>query len=207
MSDKSVLVELGDSRLKEISEVIGSKTCNKILDYLTEKNGTVSDISRELAIPLNTADYNVKKLTSAGLIEKTSHFWSIKGKKMPVYKLSNKKIVISPKKTKSFLSMILAFGIMAILALILRWNMVNIENQQMNYDEPSFAAGAQDRNIFEKALMTSNEEASIQLNDGSNEIENSASKLDSWQWFLVGAWLAIVVFFVISIIDERRRSK
>jgi DNA-binding transcriptional ArsR family regulator len=198
MSEKSLLVELGDSRLKEISEVIGNKTCNRILDYLAEKNGTVSDIAKELGMPLNTADYNVKKLISAGLIEKTSHFWSIKGKKMPVYKLSNKKIVISPKKTRSFLSLVLAFGIMAILAFILRLNIMNIDN------------GLTQEDFAPKVFMTEdfNSESSINLARVSN-VENSSfySKIDSWEWFLIGAWLAIVVFFVISFIDERRKTK
>jgi DNA-binding transcriptional ArsR family regulator len=205
MSEKSVLVELGDSRLKEISEVIGNKTCNRILDYLSEKNGTVSDISKELGIPLNTADYNVKKLTSAGLIEKTSHFWSIKGKKMPVYKLSNKKIVISPKKTKSLMSMFLALALMGILALILRWNMMNIEDGSV----------LQINNVYEdfapKATLSAGLErdTSIGLNEPVIESDKTSlmSSVDSWEWFLIGAWLAIVVFFVISYIDERRKSK
>jgi DNA-binding transcriptional ArsR family regulator len=200
MSDeKSVLVSLGDSRLKEISEVIGNKTCNKILDFLAENNATVSDISRELGIPLNTADYNIKKLTSAGLIEKSSHFWSIKGKKMPVYKLSNKKIVISPKRTKSILSLLLAFGIMGILAFALRWNMMGSDS-----NPPVFEDGS--RALMAKVYDSESAVGTLDVNSG-DEGNKTTSKMDAWEWFLIGAWIAIVVLFVISYIDERRSKK
>ena len=49
---------------------------------------------------MNTLDYNLKKLIGAGLIEKTSSFfWSVKGKKIPTYRLANKKIIISTKNS------------------------------------------------------------------------------------------------------------
>jgi len=119
MDEKSILVNLGDEKAKEISEVIGSKTCNKILGYLSEHEGTVSDISGALKIPLNTTDYNVKKLVKSGLIEKASHFWSVKGKRMPTYRVSNKKIIISPKKS---IGKIFAWtlGLTGLMALTIR---------------------------------------------------------------------------------------
>jgi len=70
MDEKSILINLGDEKAKWISEVIGNKSCNKILDLLAEKNLTVSDISHKLKMPINTVDYNVKKLVKAGLMMK-----------------------------------------------------------------------------------------------------------------------------------------
>lgn len=186
MSEKSVLISLGDSRLKQISEIIGNKTCNKILDLLSEKEATVSDISRELHIPINTTDYNIKKLTESGLIEKKSHFWSVKGKKMPVYKISNKKIVISPKKTKSFASLLLALGITGLLAIAIKKMMVE---EKIN-DIP----------------LLKTESFLIQKTGDLSHVGFFQS-IASWKWFLIGAWLAILIFFVISYIDERRRTK
>ena len=81
--EKYVLVSLGDERAKEIAEAIGNKTSKKILDLLSDKEMSESEISRELKIPLNTADYNVKKLVKAGLIEEKKHFFSSKGKRIP----------------------------------------------------------------------------------------------------------------------------
>ena len=59
---------------------------------------TAVSIAKELGMPINTAEYNLKKLIKVGLIEKSKEFfWSVKGKKIPMYKVSNKHILIVPK--------------------------------------------------------------------------------------------------------------
>jgi len=99
MSKKEINMDLDDPRAGKIAEVLGNKTCKKILGVLAEeKEMTESEIASELGVPLNTVGYNVKKLVSAGLIEKVGGFlWSVKGKRVHKYKVSNKKIVISPR--------------------------------------------------------------------------------------------------------------
>ena len=96
------MMGLDDERSKKMAEVMGNPTCKKILDYLADTNeASQKDISDALNIPMNTLDYNIKKLLDVGLIEKTKNFfWSAKGKKIPMYKLARKHIVISPKSTK-----------------------------------------------------------------------------------------------------------
>ncbi len=119
MDKNYLLVSLDDEKSKNISEVIGSKSCKKILDLLSEKELSESDISQRLEIPLNTAEYNIKKLLSSGLIEKSKHWWSVKGKKIEMYRLSNKYIVIAPKskigdKIKNFVITAIFAGILAV---------------------------------------------------------------------------------------------
>lgn len=121
MENKYVIVSLSDERAKSISEVLGNKTCKKIIDFLSEtKEASESDISAKLKMPLNTAEYNIKKLLESGLIEKArNYFWSSKGKKIDLYKLSNKSIVISPKarvtsKLKSLVPVALITGVFAV---------------------------------------------------------------------------------------------
>jgi DNA-binding transcriptional ArsR family regulator len=99
-SDKFILVSLNDESSKSLSEILGNKTCKKIIDFLSErKEASEKDISDGLKIPLNTAEYNLSKLLKSGLVKKTNNFfWSVKGKKIPMYKLANKHIVISPSK-------------------------------------------------------------------------------------------------------------
>lgn len=102
-SDKFILVSLNDENSKFLSEVLGNKTCKKIIDFLSErKEASEKDISDGLQIPLNTTEYNLTKLVKSGIVKKTSNFfWSVKGKKIPMYKLANKHIVISPLKKPS----------------------------------------------------------------------------------------------------------
>ncbi|MFA4960520.1 MAG: helix-turn-helix domain-containing protein [Candidatus Pacearchaeota archaeon] len=194
MNEKSVLISLGDSRLKQISEVMGNKTCNKILEFLGDRDGTVSDISNELKIPINTADYNVKKLIQTGLIEKSSYFWSTKGKKMPIYRISNKKIIISPKKSRNVVSMILALGFTGIIAIILKKVTLTTELLYQNIPVTLRESGT----LTLKAADATSEAVSV---------PSIFTSIASWEWFLIGAWFAIALFFVLSIIDERRKTK
>jgi len=97
---KFIMINIDDERSKKVAEVISNPTCKKILNYIAEnKEKSEEDISKELAMPINTVEYNLKKLLESGLIEKSKNFfWSKKGKKINLYKPSNRHIVISPKK-------------------------------------------------------------------------------------------------------------
>jgi len=100
--DKFILMNMDDERTKKVAEVMGSATCKKIIEHLAEtKEASEKDIADALGIPINTAEYNLKKLIESGLVEKTKNFfWSVKGKKIGMFKLANKHIVISPKPKK-----------------------------------------------------------------------------------------------------------
>jgi len=115
MTQSKIEFNINDARAGKIAEVISNKTCKKILNLIAEndKELSVGDISNRLGIPINTADYNVKKLMDAELIEKTSSFfWSVKGKKIPTYRIANKKIIISPKTSfKGMIASIIAGGV------------------------------------------------------------------------------------------------
>ncbi len=123
MDDKFILMGLNDKRSKKIAEVLGNKTCKKIIDYLAEtKQASEKDIADALNIPINTTEYNLKKLLETGLVEKTKNFfWSKKGKKIPMYKLAKKHIVISPKSKptidtlKTIIPVIAAIAFLVIL--------------------------------------------------------------------------------------------
>ena len=125
MDNKHIMISLGDDKAKHVSEVIGSKSCNRILGLLADGDLTVSEIARKLKMPMNTVDYNVKKLVKAGLVEKAAHWWSVKGKKMPTYKVSNKKIIISPRSDvgkKVVYSFLMVFALVAVVGLIVFLN-------------------------------------------------------------------------------------
>jgi len=121
--DKYVLMNMNEPRSKKIAEALGNKTCKKILDYLADNSEkSEEDISKVLNIKLNTTEYNLKKLLDAGLIEKNKNFfWSKKGKKIALYSLAKKHIIISPSSMKvspSALRGILS-GLLAVLVVAL----------------------------------------------------------------------------------------
>ena len=102
MDKKYVLLSLEDKRLKNIAEVLGNKTSGKIIDALSDaKEASEKDISEKMKIPINTVEYNLKKMIQAGILEESkSFFWSAKGRKIKMYNLSKKSIIISPKSSR-----------------------------------------------------------------------------------------------------------
>jgi inhibitor of cysteine peptidase len=99
-NNKFIMLGLGDENSKEVAEILGNKTCKAIIDYLGDvKEVSEKDLSKALGIPLNTTEYNLKKLVKVGLVVKSKNFfWSTRGKKIVMYKLAKKHIIIGSKK-------------------------------------------------------------------------------------------------------------
>ncbi len=97
MNEKYILVSLDDEKSKKLANIVSNDTCRKILDYLSEKDASETDISTALNIPLSTTHYNIQNLYSNGLVEIKDFFWSDKGNKINVYRIAKKYIIIAPK--------------------------------------------------------------------------------------------------------------
>ncbi|MDP2628291.1 MAG: helix-turn-helix domain-containing protein [Nanoarchaeota archaeon] len=178
---KFLLISLEDEKVKHLSEVLGNKTCKKIIDLLAEKELSEQDISKELKSPLNTIEYNLKKLEKAELIEKSKNFfWSKKGKKIIMYKLSNKSIVISPKKSKltsklkSIVPTILVGGIGAIAIKYLTSPITQEDN------------------------ILSIESAATIATSESFSFVNYLQSLPNWYWFSFGIILAVIILTILN---------
>src|SRR3989338_9327169 len=94
-----LLLSMEDSKIKKISNVISNESCRKLLDFLSEKEATESEISEKLNIPISTVHYNLQQLVEAGLVSADEFHYSKKGKEISHYKLANKYIIIAPKST------------------------------------------------------------------------------------------------------------
>jgi DNA-binding transcriptional ArsR family regulator len=107
MTEKYLELNLNDEKSVKIAGIIGNKTAKKILGLLAEEELSQGDIAKRLGIGLSNVDYNMKNLVEAGLVEKSrDFFWSVKGKKIPTYRVANRKIIISTKN--SFKSLVLS---------------------------------------------------------------------------------------------------
>jgi DNA-binding transcriptional ArsR family regulator len=212
-----VSLDLNDPRMKHISEIFGSESCKKILNLLAERELTETEISKELKMPLNSIDYNIKKLVQAGLIESGGHWWSIKGKKMPSYRVSDKKIIISPKRMSSSVLLVPALLIGGLISLTIR-KLVELNSYIPESNLFMAKAGVQESAI--SAVQTT---ADISSNcvDGS-ALENCGGSIISqqvvektsfigsipgWEWFLIGIWSGVLIFFLLNYIFERRLRK
>ena len=202
-----MLISLEDSKSKAISEVLGSKTCKKIIAYLSErKEASQKDLSDALNIPMNTLDYNIKKLVESGFVQKKKEFfWSKKGKKIIMYELSNKSIVISPKKSTSqkFKSIIPAF-ILTAAGTFAVWAYEKIK-YTTNYTQEIIQQPVMDcveRNSHELLSPESLSKGadvvcSTVASSDYTSLTASASPL-IWPWFLAGALLVILIFSIVN---------
>jgi DNA-binding transcriptional ArsR family regulator len=127
MTERYISVNMDDEKITQIAEILSNKTCKKILDYLAEKDASEGDISRDLKLAISTVEYNLNKLIDAGLVRAGKNFfWSVKGKKIKIYGLANKKIIISTKRSfGGMIVSILAGGvILGAVKLFMNYNNV-----------------------------------------------------------------------------------
>lgn len=195
-SDKtSVMIDLDDPRTSEIADVISNKTSKKILEFLSSgEEKSESEISNELGMALNTVHYNVQKLVKSGLVEVAKKkMWSVKGKKIDYYRISNRKIVISPKKMiKGVIP-----AIVGTLIVSLGIKFLSGSSSDIVLDGGTFAK--------EEMLVRSADSAASALSYSSgrgmsegvvDSVSNSGFGGDVWLWFLLGALVSLFIYLM-----------
>lgn len=183
MAEKYLALDLDDPRAEEIAEIMANKSAKKIVGALAEKQMSEGDLSKILGMPLNSVEYNLKKLVGVGLVEKTSSFfWSSRGKKIPVYKVAERKIVISPR-TAGFKGVVPAILITAAGALGLNW-ILNQASSSMN-NVPNVAVP-----IAERALSAASS------GNGANLISQATTSPNVALWFMLGGLVAIFILLL-----------
>lgn len=213
MTEKRINFDIDDPRAEYIAEVLGNKTCKRILGLLAEKEMSAGEIAQALEIPLNTIGYNVDKLVKSGLIEKASGFlWSIKGKKIEKYRVSNRQIVISPRKIMGGVIPAVIISFLGAIGIKI-WENYNSEARVLESVTNNVAGSVADNMVT--TVESSKVAASSGFASGAGqavescvrETCNSMANHNAWAWFLLGALLVIFVFMVFNLINERRSIK
>jgi len=193
MTEKYLLFSLNDKKTKGLAEAISNPTCKRILELLSEKELTEGEIANELKMPQNTIEYNIRKLISTGLIEQKSHFWSVKGKKMPVYTVSNKHIVISPKTSSKFRSFIPVIFISLLGAFVIKFSQLITSSISYASKNTQIAADFATESMLKATESIPTGQAAIQPDLIREILIGSA-----WLWFLAGSLFALLIFFFLN---------
>jgi len=122
MADNVVFLEPGDERAQKIAKAMGSQTASDILQILGEGPRSLTDITERLNIPMNTAKYHIENLLDAGLIAVEKTTYSIKGREVKIYTLTNQLLVVAPRQSNVrslLLKYASLFGIVAICSVII----------------------------------------------------------------------------------------
>jgi len=199
--DKSyVLVALEDEKTRELGQVIASETARKILNLLTTKNATSTEIASELKINLSTISYNLQQLLKAGLIKINGTFYSGKGKTVNVYTLSKKIIMIVPqgvslvrRKLKSIIPAILIGFFISVFIKIFYVSKLN------------YIFSAKDQAV-EAVAGVLKETATQTPAFTSSTIWNVAKITTNYAvFFFIGALFGLVIYLVMEHLKEKRK--
>ena len=213
--NKFILVNLEDTKSKELAQIISSDTARKILNLLSEKSYSESDISKKLNIPLPTTHYNIQHLLKAEVIEEKDFLWSEKGKKIRLYQVSNKLIIIAPKNTNvNFMEKLREIIPVALIGLLTtagiyayqltnNLGVINLQKTELLTD-----SSLETKIVSEAAPMATS------FNDISHStIQNTTITPDVIVkepnyalWFLLGILTIILVYVIIQYIRTRRKK-
>jgi DNA-binding transcriptional ArsR family regulator len=122
MADNVVFLEPGDERAQKIAKAMGSQTASDILQILGDGPQSLTDITERLNIPMNTAKYHIENLLEANLIAVAQTKYSIKGREVKIYTLTNQLLIVAPRQSnvRSFLLKYASlFGIVAVCSVII----------------------------------------------------------------------------------------
>jgi len=197
--EKFIMLNLEDIKSKEIAQVISSDTARKILNLLSDKAYSETDIAKEMNLPLSTAHYNIQALLKANIIEEKDFLWSEKGKKIKIYKLANKLIIISPKtqssdfldKLKGILPVAI-FGSLISLALLAYQS---LNSGSMMASKTSEAAFDYSETMVESTAASAPEAA---------RILSSTADINIAFWFFLGVIITVGSYILIALARRKK---
>jgi DNA-binding transcriptional ArsR family regulator len=99
MTGNVVVLEPGDERAQKIAKAMASQTANDILTLLATGTKSLTDITEQLKIPLTTAKYHTENMLDAGLLTVSETRYSIKGREVRMYALTDQILIVAPKQT------------------------------------------------------------------------------------------------------------
>lgn len=195
-----LLLSLEDNKAKKIANIISNESCKKILDYLSEKDATETQIVKELKLPASTVHYNLKQLFDVKLIDWEEAHYSEKGKQVKHYTLANKYIVIAPKNDNSSIKDILKSIMPTTLLTILGAGALYLF-PKIEYGTETFSAKS-----TEMVAMDTQMEMSRAAPMAVEVVQENILHIiisSNWFWFLIGAIFSLSIYLII----EKYRKK
>lgn len=185
MAEKNIMISIGDEKASKIAEILTNKTAKKILSYLADKESSEGDIAKELKLPPNTVNYNIKKLVDSGLIESSKiFFWSVKGRKIQQYRVSRKTIIISTKTSSAkIIGAFLLTGVAAIFVKIY----TNSQNYVNDISQGAYAKSTEATAALDQGVVS-----------GSSSFFVDKIPMQIWPWFLIGGITALIFYMILN---------
>jgi len=193
MEETKLLISLDDQKSKYLANVLGNDKAKLILNYLSKvENASSSKISNKLKMHITTVEYNIKLLIKAGLVKSEKYRWSEKGKKMELFSLVKKEIIISTSSSnfmpnlKSIIPTLLIVSASTI-------GLYLYQTTNMLYDSIS------------APILETTQDAMI--SQGTSKVLETAPQvipvINYSSWFLYGALFSLLVLIIINFIKTK----
>jgi len=98
MAEPVVILEPGDERAQKVAKAMASQTAGDILRLIGNGEKTATEIAEQLSLPMNTVKYHTENLLEAGLIRVATTKYSVKGREVKVYSLTNELLIVAPRQ-------------------------------------------------------------------------------------------------------------
>ncbi len=201
MADKKFLMlSLEDEATRKVANVVSNDSCKKILDYLSEKEATESEIAEKLILPLSTVHYNLKQLVDVGLVSADEFHYSKKGKEILHYKLANKYIIITPKAVRGIKDKLRAILPVASIAA----GAAGIAQLVNEYFSPGPMAGAAESASLYSANAPLAKSMAMQQSIPLPAESVASLPFDIALWFFAGAVVGVLIYLLLSSAGRER---
>ena len=98
MAEEVIFLEPGQEKAQNIVKAMSHQNAGEVVQLLSTGGPLrLSDIAERLDISLNAAKYHIENLMTAGILEISNTRYSVKGKKVKIYRLKNQVFIVAPK--------------------------------------------------------------------------------------------------------------
>jgi len=111
--DEVIILEAGQEKAQKFIRVMSNQNASDVLSLLKDGGGLrLSDIAERLGMSLNATKYHVENMMDAGLLEISNTRYSVKGRKVKIYRMKNQIFIVAPGMTekKQIISAVMKYG-------------------------------------------------------------------------------------------------
>jgi DNA-binding transcriptional ArsR family regulator len=111
--EEVIILEAGHEKAQKFIKVMSNQSASDVLQLLKDGGGLrLSDIAERLGMSLNATKYHIENMMDAGLLEISNTRYSVKGRKIKIYRMKNQIFIVAPGMTekKQIISAVLKYG-------------------------------------------------------------------------------------------------
>lgn len=92
-------IDIHDERAKELAQILMNDKAIAILHLIEETPMSISEIAKELNLPISTVSYHIDKMMRVGLVEIAGKKYGKRLQEVKLYRASNRPILLLPRKS------------------------------------------------------------------------------------------------------------